>query len=184
VSLDLNVVFAIGPGYRGVAWLRDELAREPLGIREVVARFRELWSVTEWLIEEPCHGLDRIVGPGGFALDISARAVELYHLIPFNQFTAHDEERHILRRACFAIATMLESPRAIYMHELLPNGFGDGLDFDGIESNLRASFGGPSTTFVALHAAENFGTGCWFLDDFADLREPLPIARVLKGSRK
>lgn len=177
-------MFAIGPGYRGVAWLRDELAREPPGIREVVVRYGERWRVKEWLVEEWGHGSRHIVGPGGFALDISARVVELYHLIRFSQFAGDDEERRLLRRACFAIASMVDSPRAIYMKELLPSGFGDGFDFDGIESNMRAAFGAPSPTFVALHAAENLGTGSWFLDDFADLREPLPSARVLKTRRE
>ena len=183
MSVDFNAVFAIGPGYRGVAWLRDALVREPPGIREVVVRYRERWRVKEWLVEEPRHGTENIVGPGGFSLHISARAVALYHLIRFSQFTGADEERRVLRRACFAIASMVDSPRAIYMHELLPSGFEDGLDFDGIESNIRAAFGAPSPTFVALHAAENFGTGCWFLDDFEDFREPLPVARVLKARR-
>jgi hypothetical protein len=181
VSLDLNAVFAIGPGYRGVAWLRDELAREPPGVRDVVVRYRERWRVEEWLVEGPRHGSEHIVGPGGFAVHISARAVELYHLIRFSDFTGSVEERQILRRACFTIASMIDSPRAIYMHELLPNGFEDGLDLDGMESELRATFGAPSTTFAALHAAENFGTGCWYIDDFADLRSPLPVARALNA---
>jgi hypothetical protein len=184
VSIDFNALFAIGRGYRGVAWLRDELAREPAGIREVVVRYRERWRVAEWRVEEARDGLEHIVGPGGFSLDVSARAVELYHLIRFSHFTGVDEERQLLRRACFAIASMIDSPRAIYMHELLPSGFNDGLDLDGMESKLRAAFGAPSHTFAALHAAENFGTGCWYIDDFADLRSGLPVARALKPRRE
>jgi hypothetical protein len=147
-------------------------------------RYRERWRVSEWLVEAPRDGLEHIVGPGGFALDLSARAVQLYHVIRFSEFTGSDEQRQLLRRACFSIASMIDSPRAFYMHELLPNGFNDGLDLDGMESKLRAAFGAPSATFAALHAAENFGTGCWYIDDFADLRSGLPAARALTPRRE
>ena len=170
MSIDFNALFANGRSHLGVAWLRDELAREPPGIREVVVRYRERWRVEEWLVEESRHGLEHIVGPGGFSLRISTRAVELYHPIRFSHFTGVEEERQLLRRACFAIASMLDSPRAIYMHELLPNGFNDGLGLDEMESKLRDSFGAPSDTFAALHTAENYEAGCWYIDDFADLR--------------
>jgi hypothetical protein len=170
MSVDFSALFALGRGYRGVAWLRDELAREPPGIRDVVVHYRDRWRVEEWLVGEPEPGCEHLVGPGGFALSISRRAVELYHLIPFSVFTGVDEERQLLRRACFAIASMIDSPRALYMHELLPAGFHDGLDLDEMESALRASFGPPSNTFAALHDAENYGAGCWYIDDFADLR--------------
>lgn len=90
----------------------------------------------------------------------------------------------MLRRACFAIASMIDSPRAIYTHEMLPSGFEDGLDLDGMESKLRAAFGAPSPTFASLHAAENLGTGCWYIDDFADLRGRLPVARALNTHRE
>ena len=107
MSIDFNALFAIGRDFRGVAWLRDELAREPPGVREVVVRYRERWRVEEWLVEQPRHGSERIVGPGGFALHISAEAVELYHLIRFSEFTGGpDDERQVFRRACFAIAFM------------------------------------------------------------------------------
>lgn len=184
MSIDFNALFAIGRGYRGVAWLRDGLAREPPGIREVVVRYRKRWLATEWQVEEPRHGCEHIVGPGGFALSIYARAVELYHLIPFSHFTGVEEERQLLRRACFAIASMIDSPRAIYTHELLPHGFDEGLDLDETESKLRATFGPPSDTFAALHAAENFGAGCWYIDDFADLRGELPVMRALETRRE
>lgn len=174
MSVDFNALFAIGRGYGGVAWLRDELAREPRGIREVVLRYRERWRVAEWFVEEPRPGVEQIVGPGGFALSVSAQAVELYHLLPFNRFTGVDEERQLLRRACFAIASMIDSPRALYMHELLGAGFLDGLDLDEMESKLRATIGPPSDTFAALHAAENYDAGCWYIDDFADLRAEAP----------
>jgi hypothetical protein len=108
VSIDFNAQFAIGRGFRGVAWLCAELAQEPPGIRETVARYRERWLPRNWLVEEPRHGTERIVGPGGFALSISGHAVSLYHVIRFSQFTGVEDERQLLRSACFAIASMIE----------------------------------------------------------------------------
>lgn len=170
MSTDFKAQLAIGDGFRGVAWLRDALAEEPPGIRETVARYRERWRPRSWVVEEPRHGTACIVGPGGFALSLSSHVVSLYHVMRFRHFTGVEDERELLRRACLAIASMIGSPRAIYMHELLPTGFSDGLDLDGIEAKLRADFGSPSATFSALHAAEDYGTGCWYIDDFTDLR--------------
>jgi hypothetical protein len=167
MSIDFNALFKIGPSYRGLAWLRDELAREPSGIHEVVVRYRDRWRVAEWVVDESRGG---IVGPGGFSLRVSARAVELYHVTRFSRFTGVDEERQLLRRACLAIASMIDSRRALYMHELLPAGFDEGLDLDEMESKLRATFGPPADTFAELHAADDFETRCWYIDDFADLR--------------
>jgi len=54
----------------------------------------------------------------------------------------------------------------LYMHELLPSGFHDGKDLDGIETTLRESFGPPSSTFAALHEAGDYGPGCWYVEPF------------------
>ena len=164
MSLDLNAAFALGRTYRGVEWLRDELACEPAGLREAVARYRDRWTVQAWTVAPPAHGAGQILGPGGFALAISSRAVQLYHLLRFSHFTGVEAERELLRGACHAIAAIVGSPRVIYMHELLPDGFHEGKDLDGIEATLRASFGSPSPTFAALHDADDFGPGCWYVE--------------------
>ena len=169
MSLDFNAVFALGPGFRGAGSLRDELATEPAAIRGVVERYRARWRAQTWTLEEPDETRTTIVGPGGFALTVSLRAISLYHVVRFRDFTAEDEERQLLRCACLAIATIVGSPRVIYKHELLPDGFHEGLDLDGIEAVLRAKFGPPSVTFTALAAAEEYGPGCWYIDDLADL---------------
>jgi hypothetical protein len=139
--------------------LCDELAREPLGIREVVAHYGRQWRATEWRLESPVH----VIGPGGFSIRLSAGALQLYHMIPFQRFAA---EPALLRDACRALAGLVGAPRAIYHHELLPDGFHDGLAFDQIEATLRAEFGPPAATFAELAAADDYGPGCWYVDDF------------------
>lgn len=167
MSSDFIADFALGREFRGARWLYEVLAKEPDGIREVVAKYRARWRVHEWRIESDDS---EIVGPGGFSLDLSACTLQLYHLLPFKHFASQDDERALLRRACFEIAALVGSPRAIYMHELLPDGFHEGLDLDQIEAKLRADFGSPSATFSDLAAAPEFEAGCWYIDDFADLR--------------
>jgi hypothetical protein len=170
VSTDFIADFALGHEFRGAQWLRDVLSSEPEGVREVVARYRDRWLVHEWLLKPPVDQATEIVGPGGFAINLSASTLHLYHLLPFRRFAAQDDERALLRRACLAIATLVGSSRALYMHELLPDGFDDGLDLDQIEAKLRSNFGPPSAKFADLAAANEFEAGCWYVDDFADLR--------------
>ena len=62
-----------------------------------------------------------------------------------------------LRAACAIVAQIVE---------LLPSGFHDGKDRDGIEATLRASFGPSSPTFAALHEAGDYGPGCWYVEPF------------------
>jgi len=164
VSLDFNAAFAIGPGYHGKDWLRDELAREADPIRRVVGRYRHRWRAKTWEVERGRDEMVNIVGPGGFAFTISACAVSLYHLLPFRVFTSDEAQRDLLRGACAAIAELLGSPRVIYVHELVMASFYGGIDLDGIEADLRAKFGAPAATFEALDAAENFGSGCWYVE--------------------
>src|SRR5258708_1765154 len=119
MSIDFNALFALGNSYRGAEWLRGELAAEPPGIREAVARFRNLWRPKEWTASVgEREGGTNIVGPGGFFLEVSTNSAWLYHAIPWARFTRNEDERGILRRACFEIASLLGSPRVFYLHEL------------------------------------------------------------------
>jgi len=147
--------------------LRSELAREPAPIRAVVDRFRNEFDATDWTLEG-----DEIRGPGGFVMRLSPHVIRLRHGREFTYFVENDDHRELMRRAFFQVARMVGSRRAIYMHELLPNGFEDGVTLLQMEGRLRWDFGAPSATFGELVEAEDFGRGCWFIDDFADLREP------------
>jgi len=166
VSLDFKAIFGLGAEYRGIDWLRDELAREPAPLRDVVERYRARWTPTAWTVEKVADGMGQVLGPGGFALTISERAVERYHVLRCSHFTGVEEERDMLRGACAGIGRLVGSPRVLYMHELLPSGFHDGKDLDGIEATLRASFGPPSPTLAALHEADDYGPGCWYIELF------------------
>lgn len=161
--MDFTANFALGLSFRGARWLCDRLAEEPDGVHEVVVTYRDRWLVEEWQLEGA-----ELRGPGGFALTFTPRVLGMYHLVPFFKAFAIDEPRRTqLRRACRTIAKLVGSPRAIYMHELLPH---EGDDLDAIEASLRAQFGPPSATFTELAAAADYGPGCWYIDDFADLR--------------
>ena len=171
MSEHLIACLARGAAFAGAEWLRDELARGPAGIPEAIARFGHLWRPEEWTIEERVPGQPNVVGPGGFSIRIGDASVEVYRRIPFYRGFASDAaDRDIVRRGCFAIATLVGSPRAIYHHELLANGFDDGLDLDAMEAHLRATIGAPATSYAELAASDAFGPGCWIVDDFTDLR--------------
>ena len=170
VSVDFVADIALGHDFRGAHWLRGVLATEPAGIREVVVRYRDRWRVHEWLVEESADQPASIVGPGGLVVRLSACTLQLYHLLRFSHFAAVADERELLRRACFVIASLVGSSRALYVHELLPDGFHAGLDLDQIEARLRADFGPPAATFAELAAGEDYGARCWYVDDFADFR--------------
>lgn len=163
-----NADFALGRDFRGARWLRDALAEEPAGVREVVATYRDSWrgEVKAWELDEAKRR--QIVGPGGFGFYVRERTLCFEHCLYFFKGFATDEGRRTqLRRACLAIATLVGSPRAIYTHELLPRG---GEDLDEIEAGIRAEFGAPSATFAELAVAHDYEPGCWYIDDFADLR--------------
>lgn len=170
MSADLIACLARGAAFAGAEWLRDELARGPAGIPEAIARFGHRWRPKEWTVEERAPGAINVVGPGGFSIYVGPASLEMFHLIPFYRgFASNAEDRDIVRRGCFAIAGLVGSPRAIYHHELLDNGFHDGLDLDAMEAHLRATIGPPATSYADLAASEAFGPRCWIVDDFADL---------------
>jgi hypothetical protein len=166
VSLDTRALFSLDERFLGLPWLRDELAKEPPAIRAVVDEYRHRWQPQEWAVGP---GGD-LLGPGGFSIRVGQRGLSLWHLLRFSTFAGEKRERDLLRRACLVIANLVHSPKAIFMHELLPDGFYEGLDFAGCEATLRAEFGAPACTFEELLAAGDWGRGCWYLDDFADLR--------------
>jgi hypothetical protein len=54
---------------------------------------------------------------------------------------------------------------------MLPGTYIDeGEDLDRIEAEVRATVGPPAATFAELCKAADYGPGCWYIDDFADLR--------------
>ena len=168
MSLRTNALVALGSRYAGVDWLLDELARDLPGFREAAARWADYSYSKFWQREDGGPAGPNLVGPGTFSLYISPSAIEVHHILRFERFTGIAEERDFLRRACYELAKLVGSSRALYLHELLPTGFHDGLDLPAIEADLHHRFGAPSPTWEQLHAADEYGPGCWYVDEFAD----------------
>jgi hypothetical protein len=166
VSLDLIVIMDRRPSVDADT-LAAYLRTLPAPIPGVIERYGKLWRPTEWTVgTSGVDGLPTVVGPGGFSIAIRARAVKMYHVIRFGTFTSDPDARDLLRRTCKTIAGFIDSPRALYTHELMPT---EGADLESVAASLRANVGPPSVTFEALRAAEDFGPGAWYVDNFADL---------------
>jgi hypothetical protein len=173
MSIDFSATFALGAAFAGPAWLRDALAADTDAIAQVANQYRQYWRAKEWALEDRPNVHWNLIGPGGFVLELSPKALNLYHMVRFFSFAADEETRGPIRRACLKIADLVGSPRAVYKHELYPDGFSDGKDLDGVEAHLRSQFGPPAPTFAALAEAgrtNDYAPGYWYIDTFADLR--------------
>jgi hypothetical protein len=85
----------------------------------------------------------------------------------FSGFACDAEVRTQLRRVWRLVADLLQSPRAIYTHELMPH---NGANLQQIAAALRSEIGPPADGFDDLCQAELFGPRAWYIDDFEDLR--------------
>jgi hypothetical protein len=140
---------------------------------EIIERYRDHWQPKAWTIEtSPATGEPEILAPGGFALRFASRTLDLYHMMPFGMFTGDVWSREAMRRACYVVAQLVGSPRAIYTHELMPYG-SDGLD--NIEKTLLTQIGPPAGTFEELREADYFGPRAWYVDSFADLQKEADV---------
>lgn len=149
------------------SWLSASLDNNPLVLAEVVERYRHWWRPQNWREETRPSGDPVLYGLGGFAFTFRPRIVEAYHMIPFHRFACNADLRTPLRRVWNFMADLLGSSRAIYTHEVMPY---EGGTLSEIEVNFRAEFGPPSPGWAELCAADDFGPGAWYIDDFADLR--------------
>ena len=143
-------------------------------IDPVVERWQRYWQAQEWTVHaqgEP-KGFVRIFGPGGFAIVLSPVAAQVYHCSKWDLFATDAEHQQMLRAACFEIARLLGSDRAIYMPELTPHSFFDGGQLQAIEADLRNSFGEPAQTIGEV--GERFEPHSYYIDRFHDLRGEAP----------
>jgi hypothetical protein len=174
LAFDLIVLFDVNVGGVTPHWLIETLAPKPR-VMDVVERCRGNWTQKEWAVETTSrHPGGSVIGPGGFHFRIGAGRLEMYHTTKFRVFQAYEDQRQLLRLACRSIAGVLESPRAIYTHELMP--YGDGRLCD-VESTLSAEIGPPALTFDELRDADDFKPRAWFVDTFLDL--PTDVAHPL-----
>lgn len=86
-------------------------------------------------------------------------------MMPFKMFTSDLSSRDAMRQACFTIANLTGSTRAIYTHELMPY---SGKDLDQIEDDLIENIGPPAASFEELEVADYYGPRAWYVDNFVD----------------
>lgn len=167
MSIDFIGLFDVNTPGVNPSWLSASLAKNPPVWLEVVERYRRFWRVQDWEVEARPDRAAVLLGPGGFEFHFRPRIVVAYHMIHFRRFTCNAEEQSALRRVWRFLSDFLGSSQAIYTHELMPY---EGDTLSEIEAHLRAEFGPPSPGWAELCAADDFGPGAWYIDDFADLR--------------
>src|SRR5688572_24183258 len=118
MSTDFIALFDVSLEGINSDWLLAKLSADTRFGAEVVDHFRDLWSTKRWTIDAfPIAGQPKLLGPGGFAIEVRPQMIELYHMIPFRIFVGDAAWRKALRRACLSIADLVGSTRAIYTHE-------------------------------------------------------------------
>jgi hypothetical protein len=167
MSTDFIALFDVTVEEATPEWLLARVEEKADVFAPFVEKYGRFFRPEKWAVGAGHRGPE-VVGPGGFALQVVGRTLELWHGIRFDLFTGDAWHRDTLRRICFACAGLVGSHRAIYTHELMPYAGDDGLV--KIESGLRTRIGPPAKTFEELHAAEYFGPRAWYIDAFADLR--------------
>ena len=169
MSLDTIAIFDVATPLEPIALL-ERLAAEP-ALAALVERYGAQWTPKEWSLEPSAvhpRAVD-LIGPGGIILRLGRRSVEVYHVARFRAFAGDIEDRRPLRRAFRAIARIVGSKRAVYTHELAPADREPDEGTDEVIANLTAAAGPPSTSFVDLAMAKDYGAGCWYVDTFSDL---------------
>lgn len=166
MSTDFIALFDLSSADITLEWLKEQLVAEPQFGRWIVERYRNKWLVKDWEIQESEITGSTLFGPGGFAIRLEPQTMDVYHMMRFNTFTGDTLFRLELRNACFQLARMVESDRAIYTHELMPYRSGGLVQ---IEKRLRDEIGPPANNFEELHAAEYYGPRAWYIEDFRDL---------------
>jgi hypothetical protein len=169
MSTDFIALFDISLDGATSEWVLEKLSANTDFATELIERYRRQWQPQSWTIEtSPATGEPEILAPGGFALSFAPSRLELYHMMPFGTFATDLWSREAMRRACFVVAKLVGSARAIYTHELMTYGGGS---LDNIEKRLLTQVGAPAITFEELSEADHFGPRAWYVDSFADLRE-------------
>lgn len=143
------------------------LQAHPTFASELVRRYGSHWTPKVWAIEAHASGTPGVYGPGGFAITFKPRTLSVWHMMKFGAFAGSPTGRHAFRRACFDLAKLVGSSRAIFAQEMMPWS-GEGLD--QIEAGFRSQIGAPAASFEELLAADQYGSGAWYIDNFDDLR--------------
>ena len=135
----------------------------------VMAKWRQYWRPQSWSTE-PNRVVTRftdVTGPGGFAFTLSPVTARLYHCSRFDLFVYDQVHQEMLRKACFEIASLLHSCRAIYYAELVHTAFFDGGSLDESLAVLRREHGDPAAAISKI--SDQNESGCYYVDTFEDL---------------
>lgn len=142
-------------------WFGTQLPKPPLPAR---------WEPLSHAI--PREALYSLWVPGGSCiLSIMPKRAELSVATKWYCIWSYPEFRRLLREACFDLARMLGSDKAVYTPEVVPV-VGDTLD--EVIDSIRQQRGDPAPTFDALQDVEMdlySAKGCYFIDTFDDLRK-------------
>jgi hypothetical protein len=167
MSIDSITLFDVNRAGVTPDWLASQFRDRAAGLSQVVETYRSFWRPQEWTVDNGLDGVPQLWGPGGFSFEFKSRMMKAYHIVRFRRFACQPEVRTPLQQAWRLVAELVESPRAIYTHELMPY---EGETLTDIETNLRREFGPPARDFDELCHADEFGPRAWYIDDFADLQ--------------
>lgn len=168
MSIDFGGLFeARVPGVDAF-WLKSQLVQGPPELASVIDEYRPRWQIQDWTCK--FHHISKqfdLWGPGGFWFGFDGRMISVYHVIRASWFASDPQARMKLRQVWNYIAKLLDSPYAIYTHELMPC---KGGTLDAVVESLRTHIGPPASTYLELASSDLFGPGSWYIDDFHDLR--------------
>jgi hypothetical protein len=167
MSLDTEALLDLSTEGASPESLLQWLLAHPAFASELVGEYGHHWTPEAWAIDANPSGSPCVIGPGGFAISFTPRTLRVWHMMPFSTFAGAPAQRHAFRRACFDLAKVVGSSRAIFTHEMMPTP-GEGLD--QIEAGLRSQIGTAAASFEELLAAEPYSRGAWYVDNFDDLR--------------
>jgi hypothetical protein len=154
-----------GPGVLDLLHARFKADSSPFA--ELIEIYGKHWRPKSWSIESLSGvGDPELVGPGGFAMSFEPKILTMYHMMRFQTFTDDPRSQALLRAACRLVAGVVGSRRAIYTHEMMPH---DGEDLAAIEVALRERIGPPAASLAALHGAELFSPGAWYVEAFENV---------------
>ena len=108
---------------------------------------------------------------GNCILSVMPKRAELYVGTKWDCIWWHPEFRHLLRKACFDLAQMLGSEKAVYTPEVVHE---KGQTLDEVIDSIRQERGDPAPTFDALQDVEMdlySAKGCYYIDTFDDLKK-------------
>lgn len=108
---------------------------------------------------------------GNCVLSVMPKRARLFVGCKWDCIWWYPEFRHLLRGACFDLAGMFGSDKAVYTPEVVPV---EGNTLDEVIDSIRQERGDPAPAFDALQDVEMdlySAKGCYYIDTFDDLKK-------------